>query len=215
MPFDFTHDYLFLHDLEAVTLRRISTPASDDVSVGKAAKSPLSLREMAASNGAYVSEDVTWLLPERELSSAVPTPGDKIEDATGTVWTILSRSFDDVGRDYLCVCRDLILVNGLRDLVTIYRPTNSKDSSGNRVPSYAAVAEYTNLPARVQEQDGSRESIFGKQGLLRKFTVYLETRVVVNAEDRVVANGVTYQITSYRSPDRIDQLMELDCEVIP
>lgn len=213
MSLDFSDDYLLFDNPECVVLDRVAEV--DRVQVSHAIRSPITKREMEASNGAYLSCDVTWLIPGKLVDRVPPTPGDVIEDDEEIDWTILDFSADNLTGDYLCVCRDLVLVHGLTTPVTIYRPTNTQDDQGNRNPSYAAVSQYTNLPAKVQEQDGERQEAFGKQGFRRRYSVYLGSRVVVTTEDQVRVGSTVYQIVSYRNPDRIGELMQLEVEVLP
>lgn len=184
---------------------------------GAAKRRPLKWKEQAASAGAYIGQDRVWLVPNVLLPAALARDGlkagDWVRDSSGVDWTVLEAEKIVWGTAWKLTTRALVLVYGLRDSVTILRPTNTQDVVGNRVPAYAAA--YSAIAGKLQELQGERQEEHGKIGFLKRYAVYLGQRVTVTTEDRVQVDGVTYQITGYRDPDRLDVLMTLDVERLP
>lgn len=215
MNLDFGNDYQIWDNPEAVTLVSVATAGNTNVPVATALRLPMTTKEIVASGGVYTGQDVIWMLPGALLGATVPKPADRVQDAAATDWTILEVSKGILDRMYKCTARDLVLANGLRDAVDIFRPTNSQDAVGNRVPIYGAVPIYSAIPGKLQDLGGDAEDVHGKRGLRKRYSCWLGQRVVVTTEDQVRVSGVTYQITGYADPDRIDVLMRLDLEKLP
>lgn len=214
---DLSQTYRYWLNREAVTYFSHAAEGDTAYALSDCKRRQLTFKELAGSAGVYVGADRAWLIPAAILPPGLtPKLADRIRDAQGTDWTVIGDAqLNSYQTWYRLVCRDLVLVNELRDLADVYRPQNNQDPAGNRVPDYAGAPAYAQVPCRLQEQEGTREESFGKLGLTRRYTVYLGQRLTVTAEDRLVVGGVNYQVTGYRNPDRIDLLMEIDVERLP
>lgn len=198
---------------EPITFRRqTALGVYTDYAISDAWWRDLNDTEKAASRGVYVESERNWFIPQ-ELFASEPDIGDIVVDSESRSYTILSRGAAGGLGTWKARAVNLILAAELRSLITIERPTNVISPEGFRLPNYAAI--YTDVPARVQEIDGTRAETFGKAGFPRRFTVYLGQRVSVTIEDRVLLDGVVYQIRGFSNPDRIDELMQLSAEIIP
>mgnify|MGYP000181447598 CR=1 FL=1 len=210
---DLMNDYLIWDNRESVSHISVRNSGNVTTSVSDAKRRALSFKEVVSAGGAYVSNDLVWLLPVAVLNGATPKPADKIVDSDAVSWTILDASLNTWRTWYRCTCRSLVLAYDLRDTATLMRPTNNQDLAGGRVPSYAAAV--SDVPVKVQEAEASVEERFGKRQGVRRFTAYVGDRLYPQANDRLVtSDGTIYQITAWRNAGNIDVLMELDLEIV-
>jgi hypothetical protein len=84
---DVSTDRMLIDGTETVTLHSTST-----VVVAGAKRGALSLTEIEFRQLGLEAGDLAWNLPGGELPPVEPRQGDAIEDAGGTMWTILSAS---------------------------------------------------------------------------------------------------------------------------
>ncbi len=82
---DIADDCLLADGTEAVTLHGTAL-----VSIAGAKRGRLTLAETEFRQLGLESSDLAWILPDVELAGVEPRRGDSIEDAGGTLWTILS-----------------------------------------------------------------------------------------------------------------------------
>jgi hypothetical protein len=82
---DIATDCLLVDGTETVTLHSTSV-----VTIEGARRGALSLAEIEFRQLGLESSDLAWNLPGVELVGLEPRQGDTIEDASGTLWTILS-----------------------------------------------------------------------------------------------------------------------------
>jgi hypothetical protein len=90
MTFDpaIADDLLLVDGTETVTLVAAST-----VTVVGAKRGQLGMVERPSVAGLSEPTELMWLLPQQCLSGVVPRLGDKIIDAGGTAWTIISGNY--------------------------------------------------------------------------------------------------------------------------
>jgi hypothetical protein len=215
-------DYLIWDDTETVTF--LPAPRNDRINfpVTNAFRRAPTYKEMAASNGAYTSQDLVWLFPA-PTSQAVdgwfaPKPGDVIRDRRLTAWTILEASPIAWENLWRVTTRNLVLVLGLRDEVTILRPTITVGDGGEPVYNWVGASQIvTGLAARVQLQQSTAAMVQNEVEAAQKdFTVILGQQVDLQKDDRIVVTkgarkGTTLKWLTLRNPDRIDELPALDC----
>ena len=171
-------------------------------------------KELAVSNGVYVPEDTIWRLPRRSMGTVVPKVRDRITDVENVVWTILEVSRIAATQRYRCVCRDLILVENLRDSILIETPSYTFDTAGIRIKTF--TSKYAGLPARVQPITSEIVDERAIRGFKTTHTVIVDRQLSVTNEDRIVLeNGRILEIRGYRDPERIDELPQIDAELVP
>jgi hypothetical protein len=189
---------------------------------GGAKRSRLTFTEAAPSDAVYIDEDLALLIPVANIPSGlVPKIGDRwISTVDNVTYTIIGPAQLNSWRTwYYLPSRDMVLAEGLRDLVDIWIPTNTQDASGNRVPSYGDAPLYAAIPARLQPMVIQNTDTFEKLELVTRFTCFLGIQVNVTSEMQVFItgdeSGAVYQIRAVNEPARIDKLMSLDLELIP
>lgn len=196
------------------TATYISTGGSvGDVTVALpvASRYPIKLSEAADSGGVYTASDQIVTLDVAPLNQAnvQPKPADRVIFGT-TTWTVLEvRGSPSFLQFWSLVCRNLVLVYGLRSSLTVLRPTNNLDATAKRTPVLAAV--YSGVPCRVQEgtdrvDPGYRESVAGRQSS----TMYVGQRLFLIAGDVLQVDGINYDYAGSSNWDRIDQLGVVD-----
>ena len=82
---DVSLDCFLVDGTETIVLHSTSV-----ITVEGAKRGPLALAEMEFRQLGLESSDLAWNLPGAQLGAVDPRQGDAIEDATGTLWTILS-----------------------------------------------------------------------------------------------------------------------------
>lgn len=221
MPATFSNDYggsqAKLPGRETVTYRAATSSGYDDSSVANAIRYPITLKEMQASYGVYVSGDVVWTLGERELAGISPKPRDVLLDDAGDSWTILDAAHAMLGRFWRVNTRNLAIANQLYDTVDLQHPTITQTAAGNRSVAWTTVA--TGVHCRVQPR---QTEAFDERGVRSSRTVYdvfFASNVSVTAADgnfgRLVWGSVNLQIVTYKDAERIDSLPVAECHKVP
>lgn len=197
----------------ADTAPALTHPVTGSPTADVAKRLKLTFKELAASGGAYVSQDRTWLIPTAALTAVGVTPkvGDQVEDAGGTRWTVLTVDSRKFGLTTALTTRDLVLVYALRDTLTQGRSAAGPDAAGGRTPRYATVA--ADVPAKVQEVAAAAGDRLGQRQAPRVYEITVGQRLALRALDRLTDQaGTVYQVTGWRQADRIDVLMVVDAE---
>jgi len=186
-------------------------------------------KEMTASAGVVSSRNLVWLVPQANLPEGVaPRAGDQIratETATGLEidHTVLEVQVGKFGQTHRCVTIALAVVYELAQRGVLTRPDNTQDAAGRAaLTSYSAVGS---VWCRVQPQDSQAGEHLGRVTTPRKFTALVDTPLAVKAKDvftvttyvtpgGAVAGVQAYTVLGFRNPERLDQLMSLDLELL-
>lgn len=203
-------DLKLFDGVESVTLR--SADASAEVLIEHGLRRGVTAREAEASQGKYTQADAKWHLPAEETSFA-PEVGMRLEDEAGTTWTILQVERLALGTRWTCWARDLVLVEGLAERVTIQRATWVKGDAGALHPEWEDWQ--VDLPARLQLQSASVQSEKQQRAGRARVKVFLAEQVLVDGNHRLVHQGQVYNVLGYEKPDRIDQLFVIEAERVP
>lgn len=205
MPWAETADYRSVRSSGYFTVPAVSVGAY-----------PVTTKEAAASAGVYVAGDMVFTVATTALVEGGVEFDAKPADVVsyrGQDWTVLDASPSRWMKFHKVTARNLTLVYGLRDTVSLLRPDNAVGTGGIRTPSYSAVV--TGVAARIQEQEPEVADHFGKRSAAKRYTCTVGQRLSPEATDRVTdQNGTTYTVKAWRSMDRLDLLMELDLERI-
>jgi SPP1 family predicted phage head-tail adaptor len=199
---DIADDLARIDRLETVTL--FAPDADTGVTVAGALRRRPTRREQEASDGRYLADDVRWHLPAASLSTP-PLPGARIIDAAGERWTVLEVERAALGTRYACLCRNLAISGGLDQTVTLQRATWTKDAAGAPVATWRDVR--VGLRARLQPIDGAAEVARDQPTTKRRYRVYLEERLSIDQDCRIIHDGRAYRVTGYEMPERIDRLL--------
>jgi head-tail adaptor len=208
----FDTDHLVWDNVQTVKHISVRTKNSVTTCVDFAHRHAITDREMAASNGVYVADDVVWRLPSA-TATVKPKPRDTIEDAEGTIWTILEVGRIVGTKRYRCIARDLVIHNDLDDLIDIQTPTITYDASGVKTKTWVLLHE--GLSARLQPITSDIVDERGVRGFRTTHQVFLSQEVSVTNEDRVSFGGRFYEIRSYEKPELITDLPVLNVELVP
>lgn len=210
VTFDPSTDFEDVTDgLEAVTLIR---RGREPTAIAHALQRALSTAEIAASDGKYIAGDVRWHLPTVEAET--PKLGDYIEDAAGDRWTVLSRREDTLEHRWRLVCRNVAIVYGLDDRVTIMMADWSKGSGGAAEPSWREWR--TGIRARIQEIAAEPTTEHEGRITRRRFEIYIADDLTINHTHRVRGPDSTlYRITGTNGRGEIGRLQTINAEVVP
>jgi len=207
VSFDLSTDFEDVADgLEAVTLDRRGS--SSNVSIGSALRRNLSTREVADSDGKYQAGDLRWHFGVAEVSDD-PALGDAIVDAAGERWTILAVRCDTLCNRWRCITRDLAIVYGLDDTVTIEQATYSKGTAGEMEPTYTVWR--TGVRARIQEIAVEPGTDAGAQWPGKQYRIYLQDDYGLDQTHRIQdREGNWYRIRRVTGKAALDQLCEVE-----
>lgn len=212
-------DWRFWPEREDATLReRAAVGAYADHALsatgGAVKRRAPTWREQAASAGAYTAKNLVWLVPQQNLPAGVaPKAGDVIRDADDIDHTVLEVQLGKFGQTHRCVTIALAVVYALGELGTLTRPVPGRDGAGRPLPArYDTVA--SDVRCRVQPEDGTAGDVDERRVIPLRYTAYLETPVAVRARDRFTVANVTYTVLGFRTPERLDELMRLDLELV-
>ena len=209
------NDWQYWSDREPVTLLTHTKVSDVSHPLASAKRRALTYRELSAANGVYTGQDLVWLLPAAVLpSGVVPKMADVIRDSTGTPWTVLEAALNTLQTYWRLTTRDRVLAYGLRDTISVWRPTNAASPAGDRTPKYKPL--YLNVQARIQPQAQDATDRLGKRFLSERFQIYVERDLGVEINDQVRdGTGKIYQITGYEDPSQVTLLPSIMCEVNP
>lgn len=184
----------------------------------------ITLKEQAASRGAYQAGDQFISLGVEELGDTVPGVGWRVTHGeTGTVYTVLEVVRANYLGFYRCTGRNLALAAGLTDSVDLQHPTITSDSAAGRSESWSNIR--TSISCRVQPDDTLPFDGRGVRAAERKYLVYLDpstgsgsTFAATNSAGdfgRLVFGSVYLQIEHYRDAERIGDLPVASCRRLP
>jgi hypothetical protein len=189
--FDPSTDFETIADgLEAVTLDRRGS--SDNVSVTKALRRNVSTTEIAASNGKLQSGDTRWHLPASEVTTT-PRLGDWIEDSSGDRWQVLEIRKDTLSNRWRCISRNLRIVYGLDDTVTIQVASYAKGTAG--APERTYTTWRTGVRCRVQEVAATHGDEAGARRTQKAYVILCEDDYDLDHTHRIKdRRGNKYQV---------------------
>lgn len=209
---------LLVHNPEEVTYTSVTTSTNTSAAFYDAVRYPVSLKEAAASNGVYRTDDIIWTVSTCSLSNAglTPKPRDYITYDSKT-YTVLECVKSPVLAFWRFVTRDLTLSADLQDTITIYTPTVTLDAAGGQSRSWGAV--HSSIAARVQPITVDDLSERGMRTTRVRYDVTVGQDVTVKntAGDwgRIVWGSKTLEITGYRQAERIDALPVIEATEEP
>jgi head-tail adaptor len=214
MPLDLhiSDDLARIDGLEAITLFAPDADADSGLAVPRALRRRPTRRELEASDGRYLADDVRWHLPAVDVPTP-PLPGARIVDAAGESWTVLEVERAALDTRWACWSRNLAIVGGLDQRVTLQRALWTKDTDGAPLATWRDVR--VGLRARLQPIDGQTELDRDRPITRRRYRVTLEQAVAVDQDCRILHEGHAYRVTGHEMPERIDRLMVVLVEVEP
>lgn len=197
--FDPSTDFQDVTDgLEAVTLNR--RRSSSNVSVAKALQRAVTTSEVEASDGQYIQGDVRWHLPVAEVA-VTPRTGDRIVDAAGAYWIVLTVQEATLRARWMCVSRNLAIAIHLDDRVTIEVADFSKGTGGAAERSWST---FRTARAHIQELTADTEDREGARRTARLYDIFLDTDEQLGHQHRVkAADGTLYQVTGSQGVDEV------------
>ncbi len=210
MTLDFSDDWMIWDNKEPVDL---TTTDSEEYPLSDVLFRALTLKEQQASGGAYTASDRKVLVPKSLLSDydATLKPKDVITRADGSAWTILEVGLNTFETWWSATVRNLAIAFDLRDLLTVKRPTNTKDNALGRVATFANV--YANIPCKIQDDTAEDAERFGKAVTLRRYKIWVDRQLTLTAEDQLVDQGGNlYSFVDFRNTDQIGELPMITAE---
>ena len=82
-----------------------------------------------------------------------------------------------------------------RDRADVYKVTNTKGSFGQGVPSYSETPDIENMPCALQASWGQERKLQSKVAVEVIHILYCDPQdTAIDAQDKIVIDGVTYEI---------------------
>jgi len=193
--------------------RRGSTPGSPGTTVSHALRRAVTTREAAESHGRYTASDVIWHLPAAELADS-PRLGDLVVDADGRRWTILEVQSAALRTRWRCAARNLAIVYGLDDTITILKATYTKDDGGAAEPLWRPWK--TGVRARIQPVATRAGTKHRARQTVTRYQIFVEEDFSLDHTHRIQGpDGTIYQVTGTRGADRIGELQTIEAKITP
>jgi hypothetical protein len=195
--------------------------------VASAKRRALTIREQAASGGAYQAGDVSWIVPDLFIRPGIrPKPADAVIDSDQNRYTVLDAEQIKERQDWRLVTRNLAIAFSLGHFIDIQKAAISYDRAGVEVQTYpedgGGTIAYANLLCRVQ----LASDVLVDERLIRGFkgtyAIYVSQQIVFTADFnkyrcRWVDKGITHylDITDYRNAEQIAELPVIGAEIRP
>ena len=221
IDFDPTDDFADVVDAtESVTLKRRGTSSATAIAAAlrravdthqASARNLYNTWKKPASAGHLTACDVIWHLPKEQLSEA-PRLGDLIVDADNARWTILDVRLATLKTRWQCFARNLAVVHGLDDTLTILKATYTKGSGGAAEPAWNVWR--TGVRARIQPAKAAVDVENQTRRSTRRFQIFVEEDVALDHNHRIQGpDGTVYRIRGTTGAQRIDEVQNVDAEV--
>lgn len=214
LSFDPTGDFALVTDgLTPITLRRRFT--LEEYAGIQALRRAVTIREAQASNGLYTTQDVRWHFETGAVNPA-PSLGDVIyEDGQDQLWTVLAVETATLRTRYACVCRNLAIVHHLDTLLTIKRPSYTKDSYGAETATLSLLHQSVSGRIQPERADELREE--GRDQLDRVWRVFVDnlpdgTQYQPRRNDVIENASGTYRVIGFEFPEQVGELLHVICE---
>jgi hypothetical protein len=228
---DKTQDYLVWDNTQTISYRSVSRSdraefdildllelfspfvgQASEFSITYAKHRPLSFNELMADNGAYTSQDTVWTFPvatSKALTNALAMKrGDKLTDEDGIEWTVIGATLGKNRNTWVLTCRNLVIVEDLRDTITIVRPAITVGDANEPIFDYGAGATILadGIAARVQPISYDRQIQNEKEDIHRKHQIVIGERMTLQANDRILWDGNVLQFDEVSGEDRLGLL---------
>jgi hypothetical protein len=204
VTFDPSDDLSCCDGLESVTLRQLSG-AAGGVVIG-ALRRQMRTSEAEASDGRYQATDLVWHLPADQLS-VPPAVGSVISDALGVRYVVLEAQRATLGTRWQCRARNLAIVSGLDQPVTLQQATWTKSPSGSQVAVWHNVQ--INLAARIQPQQADISIEYDRRLTRVTHKIFVADDIVVDHTCRIVSGDDVYRVLGYERPEQLDGLFTI------
>jgi hypothetical protein len=172
-------------------------------------------RELAASQGKYVADDIVWIVPNMLVAGALASPkvADRILDSNGITYTVLNAALNATRTIWRFMTRNIILAYRLYDTITLQRFSLATDATGAKVYTGLPTVIASNVIAAIQEVDDNETLERGKKPLKKQYSIWVSTPLPAQALDQVIdQNGNVYEVTGYDAINRIDELQRIKAE---
>lgn len=218
---DHSLDYLVWDGVEAVRYTSVRRTGSMADVVPVAMRRQLTVKEQAASRGAYQGGDLIWEVPAVLMQVGPCKPADVLNDVEGdgVDYTVLSADRACEGSVWTLHTRSLAIAYDLQDAVDIERALVAESDTGARLkqwPPDAGTVLYPSLACRVQPVDSEVGEERGLTGFVTKYQVFLSRATPdVTDQDRVKFGAQYLEVRGYHQAEQIGELPWLECELVP
>jgi hypothetical protein len=168
------------------TPRGSSTPTA----VANSLRRAISVREAAASDGKYTTNDVAF-----HLQNAVVVQGSVVGatiDDGGTIYTVLDAHYETLASRWRCISRRVVVLTGTAD---IYLTSWTKGASGAQEPTTAVFA--SGVAAHIEKIETNPTVIDGQRFTEDVYRIYLSGDYTLTKDHYIVNGPISYKLVSY------------------
>lgn len=207
---DLANDLLYTDGLEEVRVYFAGTDRSRVIP--HALRAAVSVREAAASGGAYTTQDTKFSLMLSEFDSDPLEVGGIIEACDKTeLWSVYGVDKARYAGQVRAWCKRGVVLGSLTDNLRIQAPRFTKSDD---LVEKVAWTDVLTLQGKIQEV--SSELVVEEQRRRVKVThrIFVPARDTLHGGQRVLdANGSVYHILRVTGKDMLGDLVVLDCEL--
>ncbi|MEN6406840.1 MAG: hypothetical protein ABFC77_10240 [Thermoguttaceae bacterium] len=169
------------------------------------------VRRQAPSGGRLVAADVTWHLPVAELPEA-PRLGDVMVDGDSQRWTILEVKRNTLVARWRCAARNIAVVFGLDDTISVLKAAYVKSSCGAAEPVWRLWR--SGVRARIQPIKTTIVADESARGVVASYRIFVEEELELDQTCRIRgSDGTLYAIKSTSGAERLGELQTIEVEV--
>jgi hypothetical protein len=211
--FDPSADFVQIADAtESVTFfPREALPGEGGVAVPHALRHAPTSRELAENHQLLAASDAVWHLSRQELG-VVPRPGDGLLDAQGCRWLLLEVRATTCGARWRCLARNLVVVHGLDDSVTVLKASYRKGSGGAAEAMW--VPWRTGIRAKIQPLDTRPDARPETRQTVCRYHIRLAEDLPLDHHHLIEGpDGTRYTVVAVHRRERLDDLPLVEVEV--
>jgi hypothetical protein len=202
---DLDNDFFGFDNIECVELIRPGTTAPVEV---QALRRQVSVREAAASDGAYITSDVQFEIPRSKVCRTPPGVGSLIVSDSGEYFTIYQADKATLKSRYRCWCHAPVIQEELDDIVSLEECTHLRDETDAPYESWTPVE--TNIRGKVYTDYIKSEVANDQRQRAPKIMIYLDTTVQIEPTWRVRDSGGNYYNISKVMRPTLGRLIALE-----
>lgn len=193
---DLDDDFEVFDNHETVYLTR---PGKTEAIKVCALRRQLSVREAAASEGAYTARDVQFSIRRSSVCKSPPGVGGVLTSQENEVFTIIGVDKATLKSRFRVWCREPIIDGDLDDDLTFEKPLTLLD--GLDAPYTEWTAVYSNVPGKIHIEDTKNSVSFGARQDTPSAMIYAKNVAEVKPNWRVKGrDGVYYNISKVTTP---------------
>lgn len=202
---DIDDDFDVFDNTEEVQLTLAGTNVTFEVC---ALRRQVSVREAAASGGAYTARDVNFSVPRKSVCKTPPGVGSLLVTQDQEYFTIVGVDVASFKSRYRCYCRAPVLASELSELLTIEEPTYLRDRTNAPYESWTPA--YANVLGKVYESESQDVIVNEDRQKVPHVMIYLKGQYDIQPNFRIRDSKGNLYLIHRVTTARLGGLMSLE-----